>query len=69
MKIATLAPGDRGKGLDNDFGESNSSTLKLKKPKEINRLKVLDELARKWVRYGCAETPKEALRMLLGGAR
>ncbi len=41
----------------------------IRKPKGINRLKLLDKLARKWVRYGCAETPNEALRMLLGGEK
>jgi hypothetical protein len=37
--------------------------------KDSDRQKALIELSRKWVRYGCAETPKEALRMLLGGKK
>ncbi len=37
--------------------------------KDLNRQQVLIDLARKWVRYGCADTPREALRMLLGGEK
>ena len=50
------------------FSEQDSS----KYPENLkvsDRQKALIELARKWVRYGCAETPKEAMRMLLGGAK
>ena len=61
MKYSAPAA-ESGQELNLDHQKSQFS----KKSKGINRLKILDELARKWVRYGCAETPKEALRMLLG---
>ena len=50
------------------FSEQDSSKLS-KNSKDCGRQQVLITLARKWVRYGCAETPKEALRMLLGGEK
>ena len=34
-----------------------------------NEQQSLIALARKWARYGCEETPKVTLRMLLGGLR
>jgi hypothetical protein len=67
MRIATLAPGDRGKGLDNDFDEPNSSTLKLKKPQGINHLKILEEISIKWLRTGFYDTPDKALSALIRG--
>ena len=53
-----------GQELNLDRRSSKFST-KAKKPIGLNHQKVLDELARKWVRFGCAETPNQALRMLL----
>jgi len=50
---------------DFNFSESNLTST-TRKPKGKNHEKVLDELARKWVRYGCADTPSQALKMLLG---
>lgn len=48
-------------------GDQDYST----KPKPFhsgrNAQQVLNDLARKWVRFGCAETPNEALSMLLEG--
>ena len=50
------------------FSEQDSSKF-TEYLKDSDRQKALLELAHKWVRYGCAETPNEALRMLLGGVR
>ncbi len=50
------------------FSEQDSSKLS-KNTKDYDRQQALNALARKWVRYGCAETPNEALRMLLGGVK
>ena len=50
------------------FSEQDSSKFP-KYSKDYDRQQTLIALARKWVRYGCAETPKEALRMLLGGVK
>ncbi len=60
-------PQTNEKELNFDLRKSNDS----KNPKYfhsgINGKQILDELARKWVRYGCADTPNEAMKMLLGG--
>ena len=50
------------------FSEQDSSKLP-EYLKGSDRQKALIELARKWVRYGCADTPNEALKMLLGGVK
>lgn len=60
------APG-KGEELDNDFGESNSSTITPKKPKTINHLSTLQEIAVKWVDRRCYPTLDRALRALVIG--
>ena len=54
-----------GQELVDDIRKSDSSKKFHKLHTHKNNKQVLDELARKWVRYGCADTPKEALKMLL----
>jgi hypothetical protein len=66
MKLKSPASGKR-QGLDNDFGESNSSTLKLKKSKGINHIRILNEIATKWVAKGYYSTSGRALEALIGG--
>jgi len=34
-----------------------------------NGKKILGELARKWVRFGCVSTPNEAIKILLEGCK
>jgi len=68
MRRTTPAPGYRGKGLDNDFGESrNSSIISNRKLKDFNHLTTLQKIADKWVDRGCYDTPGRALRALIGG--
>jgi len=55
-----------GQRLVQCFSEQDISKLS-KFPKDSKRLKALIDLARKWVRSGCAETPNEAIKMLLEG--
>jgi len=65
--LKNLAPAAEGRQeLNLDHHKSQFNT-KSKKPIGLNHQKVLYELARKWVRYGCAETPNEAIKMLLEG--
>lgn len=64
MKRKSPASGKR-QGLVDDLRKSDSSKNHHKLHTYINVGQALDELARKWVRYGCADTPKAALRMLL----
>ena len=47
--------------------EQNDSTKNKHFPPGYNSQKALEELARKWVRYGSADTPNEAIKMLLEG--
>ena len=60
------APG-KGRDLNKELRTSKFS----KNPKHFhagkNGKKILDELARKWVRFGCATTPNEAMKVLLEG--
>ena len=65
MKQRTSPAPGMGQGLVDDLRKSDSSKKSHKLHTHKNNKQVLDELARKWVRYGCADTPKEALRMLL----
>ena len=58
----------RGQRLNQNLGGPDFSKLP-RYSKDYDRQQALIELARKWVRYGCAETPKEAVRMLLGGEK
>ena len=53
-------------GLVKDFRESNSST-KQKKPKGINHLSTLNDIANKWVQKRYYPTLGRALRALIGG--
>jgi hypothetical protein len=64
MKQKSPASGKRQE-LDTNFRKSDSSKNYHKLHTCNNSKQVLDELARKWLRYGCADTPKEALKMLL----
>lgn len=54
-------------GLDKVSYKTDSSTNLPCFKNGKNGNQVLEELARKWVRYGCADTPNEAMRILLGG--
>ena len=67
MELETPALRQQGQGLDNDFDEANSSTNPLTLHTNHNRQNVLDGLARKWVRFGCCDTPNEAMKVLLAG--
>lgn len=49
--------------------DGTDHSKKRKNPLGKNRQEILDELARKWVRFGCCDTPNEAMRLLLGGAK
>ena len=64
MKQKSSAPG-KGQELVDDLRKSDSSKNYHKLHTCKNAEQVLDELARKWARYGCADTPKEALKILL----
>jgi len=65
--LKNLAPAARG-GQELNLDHHKSKFTKIpKKPIGLNHQKDLNELARKWVRYGCAETPNEAIKMLLEG--
>ena len=50
-----------GQGLDNDSGELNSSR-KSKKAKGINHLRILNEIANKWVDKKCYSDKGRALK-------
>ena len=67
MSIVTLAPGNRGKGLDNNFGELVHSSKKPHKPKRINRLKTLQEIANSWVERGYYTDTALAYQALIEG--
>ncbi len=61
------APAAQG-GQELNLDHHKSKFTKIpKKPIGLNHQKVLYELARKWVRYGYAETPNGAIKILLGG--
>ena len=64
MEKTSPASGKR-QGLVDDLRKSDSSKNYHKLHTCKSAEQVLDELARKWARYGCADTPKEALKMLL----
>ena len=66
MKLKSPAS-DKRQGLDNDFDNSNSSTITHTIPKVIGRLETLSAIATKWVDKGCYETPGRALQALIGG--
>lgn len=67
--MRNLAPAARG-GKELNLERCKSKFSKIpKKPIGLNQQKVLDELCRKWVRFGSAETPNQALRMLLGESK
>ena len=63
MKIKSPAS---GKGLGNNFGESNTST-NSKKPKEISHIRTLKEIGDKWVDRRYYRTLDRALRALIRG--
>jgi len=65
MKIKSPASGKR-QGLDNDFGESYTST-KSKKLKEISHIRTLKEIGDKWVDRRYYKTLDRALRALIRG--
>ena len=67
MSIATLAPGNRGKGLDSNFGELAHPSKKPHKPKGINHIRILNDIAEQWVSKGCYATKGRALEALIGG--
>ncbi len=66
MRYRKSPASDKRQGLDNDFGESNSSTI-LKKSKEISHIAILKEIADKWVDRRCYNTIDRALRALIAG--
>lgn len=67
MKFVTPAPENWGKELENNFGELAHSSKKHHKIKGINHIRILNEIAAKWVRMGCYNEPGRALRALIGG--
>jgi hypothetical protein len=66
MEKTSPASGKR-QGLVDDLRKSDSSKKFHKLHTHKNNKQVLDELARKWVRFGCVDTPNEAMRILLEG--
>ncbi len=67
MKQANPAP-VKGQRLNLNLGGSDFNRAQTNsKTKDRNHHEILDELARKWVRFGCADTPNEAMKMLIGG--
>ena len=53
--------------LNSVSGDQDYTLKKKRFPNGYNGRKVLHELSRKWVRFGIADTPNEAMKMLLGG--
>lgn len=56
----------RGQRLNLNLSGTDNSTSP-NKFKGINHLKVLQEIADKWVYKGCYSSPGRALRALIGG--
>ncbi len=68
MEFATLAPGNQGKGLENNFGElTSNSTKSLSKHTPRNRQQVLEEIAQRWTARGLYTSSSKAMYALLEG--
>jgi hypothetical protein len=67
-KPKTPASGNRGRELDNDFGESQFIKHPTKHTPR-NRQQVLEEIAQKWASCGLYKSPARAMIALLEGVQ
>ena len=67
MDVATRAPEFRGNELEHNFGELEHSSNKPYKTKGFNHIRILNEIAEKWVSKGCYKTKGRVFEALIGG--